>query len=59
MNTIHVYKGKGGSQRWRWRAVASNGQIVADSGEAYLTKWNCKRAARRVFPEAVIRDVTT
>lgn len=31
---------------WRWRLVASNGNIVADSGEAYSSKGNAKRAVR-------------
>ena len=57
MNTIHVYKGDGGRQRWRWRVVSSNGQIVASSGEAFFSKWNAKRAARKTFPGLAVREV--
>ncbi len=39
--TIHaeVYEGKDG---WRWRIVAANGRILADSGEAYEHLEDCK-----------------
>ena len=57
MNTIHVYKGDGGRQRWRWRVVSSNGQIVASSGEAFFSKWNAKRAPRKTFPGLAVREV--
>lgn len=33
---------------WRWRLKASNGNIVADSGEAYSSKGNAKRAIGRM-----------
>lgn len=56
MLVVHVYRGEGrGRQRWRWRAVSSNGEIVA-SGEGYVTRWNAKRAARKLFPEAAVRE---
>lgn len=32
---------------WRWHLKARNGKIVADSGEGYLTKFGCRRAARK------------
>lgn len=31
---------------WRWRLVAVNGRIVADSAEGYASKSNAARAAR-------------
>jgi len=34
---------------WRWKAIAFNGDIVADSGESYMTKWGTKRAAKRAL----------
>jgi uncharacterized protein YegP (UPF0339 family) len=37
---------------WRWRLVAGNGQIIADSGEGYASRFNVKRAIR-TFGEAV------
>ncbi|EKD57741.1 MAG: hypothetical protein ACD_57C00162G0003 [uncultured bacterium] len=33
--------------QYRWRLVASNGEIVANS-EAYTTKYSAKRSAQRV-----------
>ena len=39
--TFRRYKAADG---WRWRLVARNGRIVADSAEAYSTPRNCDRA---------------
>lgn len=44
--TFEVYKAADG---WRWRLRAKNSKIVADSGEAYSSKSNCVRAARRMI----------
>lgn len=30
------------SGEWRWRAVAPNGRIVADSGEGYKNRGDCE-----------------
>ena len=46
---IKVYKAKDG---WRWRAVARNGKITADSGEAYTREAGATRA-RAAFIWAV------
>lgn len=32
---------------WRWRYVAKNGQTSASSAEAFSSKSNAKRAARK------------
>jgi len=43
---------------WRWRLVAPNGNIVADSGEGYASKQGAKRGIRSVkegAPDAQIR----
>jgi len=48
---FEIYEAKDG---WRWRLIASNGHIVADSGEPYHSKWNAKRAVR-----SLVRDITT
>lgn len=29
------------SRQWRWRLVALNGRIIADSGEGYTSETNC------------------
>lgn len=34
-----VYKDRAGY--WRWRLVAANNRIVADSGEGYVNKQDC------------------
>lgn len=34
-----VYRDKGG--QWRWRLVAINGNIIANSGEGYKNKLDC------------------
>lgn len=31
------------AREWRWRLVAANGRIVADSGEGYINKSDCLR----------------
>lgn len=33
------YKGE-----YRWRFLASNGRIIADSGEGYINRLDCERA---------------
>ncbi|ORA77274.1 hypothetical protein BST28_18590 [Mycolicibacter kumamotonensis] len=44
-NIIKVYKASDG---WRWRLVARNGYIVADSGQKYSARWRAVRAAKAV-----------
>ena len=39
-----VYKAADG---YRWRLVAANGRIVADSGEAYTRKFDARSSAAR------------
>ena len=34
---------------WRFRIKASNGRIVADSGEGYKTKFFCNRNAKKLM----------
>jgi hypothetical protein len=52
---VQVFKG-GGQQPWYVRLVSQNGQVLSIS-EGYATKWNAKRAARRMFPESVVVEV--
>lgn len=35
-------------KEWRWRLIASNGRIVAESGEGYKHKGSCTRMASRI-----------
>lgn len=46
MGLIDIYKDKAGE--WRWRLVAPNNRIVADSGEGYTRREDCERALKRV-----------
>ena len=46
---IEVYQDR--AKEWRWRLIAPNGEIIADSNEGYDSKYNANRAAKRVFAE--------
>ena len=42
---------------WRWRLVASNGNIIADSGEGYRSKQGAERgieSVKRSAPDAEV-----
>ena len=41
-----VYRDLAGE--WRWKVVAANGRIVADSAESYQRQRDCRRAMRIV-----------
>jgi len=45
-----VYKDNRGE--WRWRLRASNGRIIADSGEGYKNKQDCEHGIDLVKKEA-------
>lgn len=47
---FEVYKDKG--SEWRWRMIASNGRIVADSGEGYSSKSGARKAIENVQSDA-------
>jgi len=42
---FEIYPAKDG---YRWRLVAKNGEIIADSGEAYTRRPDARRAAKLV-----------
>jgi uncharacterized protein YegP (UPF0339 family) len=44
--TYYYYKDAKGE--WRWRLKASNGRIIADSGEGYKNESECKADIDRV-----------
>jgi uncharacterized protein YegP (UPF0339 family) len=47
------------ADEWRWRLVASNGNIIADSGEGYSSKQGAKRgieSVKRVAADAEVRE---
>lgn len=43
---IVCYRGADGD--WRWRMVAANGRIVADSAEGYRRRGQCVRMAHQI-----------
>lgn len=47
---FEIYSDTGGN--YRWRLKASNGQIVASSGESFDSKSNATRAAENVKANA-------
>ncbi len=55
MLTAQVFKGEK-RMEWYVRLISANGKTLAVS-EAYVTKWNAKRAAKKNFPEATLRIV--
>ena len=38
--------------KWRWRLLHDNGNIIADSGEGYATKQKAKKGLRSVKENA-------
>lgn len=55
---IRVYRDRKGT--YRWRLVGSNGKIMADSAEGYVSKQNALLAADRlknIAPEAEIEEI--
>lgn len=43
---VHFYRDA--SRGWRWRLIAHNGRIMADSAEAYTRKRDCEKAFREL-----------
>lgn len=43
---LHIYQAKDGD--WRWRLLARNWKIIADSAEGYASLRNARRAAARL-----------
>jgi len=56
---FELYKDKKGEIRWK--LIASNGQMIANSGEGYKTKDSAKNGIESVkknAPTAVVEDKT-
>ena len=51
MGTFTIYRSQKNRQ-WYWNYKSSNGFILADGGEGYVTRWNAKRGVKR-FIKAV------
>lgn len=41
---FHVYRDSANRSLWRWTLYASNGRKIANSGESYWNKADCKHA---------------
>ena len=52
---IEIYEDDAGE--WRWRMVARNGKIVADSGEGYRRRLGALRAVLRLLEVVRAREV--
>lgn len=53
--TFHVYRDL--RSEWRWRLVAANGRIIADSAEGYTDRHNVAEAIARL--QAAFTNGTT
>ncbi|MFB6141150.1 MAG: HVO_2922 family protein [Halosimplex sp.] len=53
--TFEVFRDSAGE--WRWRLVAANGNVVADSGEGYSSKQGVERGIESVKRTASGADV--
>ena len=56
---FHVYRAADG---WRWRLVAENGRIIADSAEAYLERRDAEHGIQLIrdgAPTALVEIATT
>lgn len=57
MAKFHIYEDT--QKQYRWRLVARNGRIMADSSEGYVDEPNAREAAERfkqLVPDAIIVD---
>lgn len=45
------------SDEWRWRLVAANGNIIADSGEGYRSKQGVQRGIESVKNNAAAAEI--
>lgn len=50
-----------GAGEWRWRLVATNEEIIATSGEGYVSKQGAKRgieSVKRAVPNAEVHEMS-
>lgn len=45
------------SNEYRWRLVAVNGKIIADSAEGYANKSNCRKAVNRLIHQFKNKEI--
>ena len=54
---VEIYKDSKGE--WRWRLLASNGQIIATSGEGYVKYSHCVHMVNQMWEYFGEADVVT
>lgn len=52
---VVLYQDRAG--KWRWRYVATNGHVMADSGQGYSRRIDAERGAKRVTGHRLRRRV--
>jgi uncharacterized protein YegP (UPF0339 family) len=52
---VELYRDREGG--WRWRRVAVNEEVIAESGEGYVNKLHAVRMAAQLNPDTVIVEV--
>lgn len=52
---IKIYRD--GADEYRWRLVARNGRIIADSAEGYADKYHCEQAVDRFIEAATMAEI--
>ena len=45
---VHVYRNAAG--KYRWRAVAGNGEVIGDSGQGYVRRGYCAGHGQEAEP---------
>lgn len=53
---FHIYRDK--KSEWRWRLVSPNGRTIADAGEGYTHKADCRRGIKLVMASVSAKVVT-
>lgn len=49
---LDIYQDR--AKGWRWRLIAPNGRIIADSAEAYTRRSDALRGARRALGNKIM-----
>ena len=55
MAKFHIYEDKKGE--YRWRLVARNGRVMADSAEGYNSQLACEQALNKFRELAALADI--